>query len=99
MLRADPLRRVDALGGERGRHPDVGEDGVGPVLGHRAVERLGVGHGLQQVDAVGLGEEPGDPLADQVVVVGEDDADRHGLTVGVAPRPGSAESRRRTPSN
>jgi hypothetical protein len=56
------------------------------VLGHGPVESFGVGHGLDQVDAGGLRQEPRDSFADEVVVVGEDDAHRHGLTVGARDR-------------
>ena len=47
-----------------------------------AVQRVGVGDRLDEVDLGGLGEQPRHALAHEVVVVGEDDPHGHGLTVG-----------------
>ena len=59
----------------------------GLCSGDGAVQRLRVGHGLDQVDLGGLGQQARHALAHEVVVVGEDDAHRHGLTVGVVAGP------------
>ena len=83
-LGPDPLGRVDPLGGERRGHPDVGEHGVRPVRRHGREQRVGIGHRRDQLDLGGLRQEPGHALAHEEVVVGEDDADRHSLTVGRA---------------
>jgi hypothetical protein len=40
-----------------GRHPDVGEDDVGPVGGDRPQERLAVADGVRDLEP-GLGEQP-----------------------------------------
>jgi hypothetical protein len=75
---ADPLRGVDALGREGRRHPDVGEHRIGPVQRDGAVERVRIGHCLDELDLSDLAEQPGDPLSDEVVVVREHDPHRHG---------------------
>ena len=49
-LGADPLGRVDPLGGEGRGHPDVGEDRVGAVLLHGCVQLDRVGRGRDQLD-------------------------------------------------
>ena len=82
-LGPDPLRGVDALGGERGRHPDVGEHGVGPVRPPRPRWSASGSATVSTRSMLGgLRQQPRDAFADEVVVVGEDDAHGHGLTVG-----------------
>ena len=57
--------------------------------GHGAVQRDGVGHRLDEVDLGRLGQQPGNALTHEEVVVREDDAHGHALTVG-APRGAAA---------
>ena len=73
----DLLGRIDALGGVGRRHPDVGEHGVGLVLGHGLQQRLRVGHAVDEIDLVDLGEQGRDALPHQEVVVGQHDAKHH----------------------
>ena len=80
-VRADPLGRVDALGGERRGHPDVGEHRVRLELGHRLQQRLRVGERLDQVDLVELGHQRRHALAHEVVVVREHNPQGHDRTV------------------
>ncbi len=76
----DRLGGADALVGAGRRHPDVGHDDVGLVLGHEGEERIEVFAGADHLDVVVGVEEPGDRLADQIVVFGDDDTDRHGAS-------------------
>ena len=61
----------------RRRHADVGHDDVGRFgLDRRAAARRRSPHGRDDLDPVGVLEHVLEPLADEVAVVGEDDADR-----------------------
>ena len=98
VLGADPLRRLDALVGVRRGHPDVGEHGVGLVLDHGLEQRVRIGGGADELEVVGLGEQGGHALTDEVVVVREHDPQRHdrdcnrvGASRPVLRRPGSGE--------
>ena len=74
---AQPLGRLDALVGVPGRHPDVGDDDVGPLCVYGAEERVEV---LADGGDLELGlrlEQPAHPFANEVVVVRQHDPDRH----------------------
>jgi hypothetical protein len=75
---AQPLGRPDALVGVPGRHPDVGDDDVGPLCVDGAEERVEV---LADGGDLELGlrlEHATHPFANEVVVVRQHDPDRHG---------------------
>jgi hypothetical protein len=74
VLGADPFRCRDAFVGEGRQHPDIGQDGIGGVLGDRLEQRVGVAHGLDELDVVDLGQQHGNALAHEVVVLSEDDS-------------------------
>ena len=79
MLGPDDEGGLDALGPVGGGHPDVGQNDVGLVLGHRGqqlAEVRGRGHQLHVLD---LAEQGRGTLANQVVVLGEHDAQAHDL--------------------
>jgi hypothetical protein len=80
MVLPDSLGRFDALGLVTGRHPDVGQDGVGFQLSDRDEQFAGVPDAGQHVDLAGVLEQPPGALADEVVVLGDHDAQpvRHG---------------------
>ena len=48
----------------------------GRWVGHRRVQRHRVAHGLDQLEVGGLRQQARDALPHEVVVVGEDDAER-----------------------
>ena len=75
---AERLGRPHALVGAGRWHPDVGDHDIGLVLRHEVEERIEVFAGTDDLD-VGVGvEQSRDSLAHEVVVFGDDDADRHG---------------------
>ena len=71
-LACDP----DALVVTPGRHADVGDDHVRWVCLHRGEEAVAVGERGDELDLVDRRQDLPERLADQVRVVGEDDADR-----------------------
>src|SRR5262245_23664689 len=75
VLLAQLRRRASALVREARRHPDVDQRDVRPVLHDEALELVGVAGHRTGLD-VGLGEQPGQPFAEQHRVVG--DHDPHG---------------------
>ena len=96
VLGPDLLGRVDPLGRVGRRHPDVGEDGVRAVDSATDCEqRLRVGHAVDELDGVDLGEQAGDALPYQEVVVREDDAEHHARERRPCERTGRAGPARR----
>jgi hypothetical protein len=70
---ADLLRGARALVGLSGRHADVDDRDVGLLRGDGALERFGLPHARDHLDA-GVSEHADNPLADQDRVVGDHDA-------------------------
>src|SRR5215469_7756033 len=90
-------RGAQPLVGEGRRHPHVHYHGVGLVLADRPKELLGLPGGRDHV-VPGLGEQPGQPLAQQHGVLG--DHDPHGSSTSItvpAPAGLSTVSRPSTP--
>src|SRR5690606_22232073 len=75
------------------RHPDVGEDEVGPVRAGLADQVLGVG-GPPHHLVPALLEQQDEPLAHQRLVLADHDAHGTSATIRV-PRPGGLSTRRR----
>ena len=67
-------RDPDPLFVAGGRHPDVGDDDVGWIGLDRGEERVPVTEGGDQVDRVDRADDLVQRLADQVGVIGEEDA-------------------------
>jgi len=79
---AQEVGRADALVGPGRRHPDVGDDDVRPLGLDCGEQRVQVVAGGDDLD-VGLRlEQAARALADEVVVVGDDDAQRHARSLG-----------------
>ena len=75
---AQPLGGLDPLVGVARRHADVGDDDVRPLRVDRGEQRVEVAaHGRDLEVGLGLEQAP-DALADEVVVLGEHEPDRHG---------------------
>jgi hypothetical protein len=60
----DGDRGVDALAGVGGRHADINQSDIGPVVRDRLEQRRTVGDGVGQFDPV-AGQEGPQPVADQ----------------------------------
>ena len=89
---AKPLGHLDAVGAG---HFQIEEHDVGPELGARR-QRLGAGAGEAHDLEVGRGaEHGGEPVADDRVIVGKEDADRCGHSALPAQPSGTAASMRR----
>ena len=73
QLLADRARRVEALGRVRRRHADVDDGELRPLLAHERDELVAVAGLADDLEAEPL-EQAREPLAEQDVVVGEDDA-------------------------
>jgi hypothetical protein len=71
-------RGAHALVGPGGRHPYVGHDDVGGLAGRRLHEVAVAAAGGDHLDAVLVVEQLHDALAHEEVVVGDNDAQRHG---------------------
>ena len=83
------LREPDALVGERGRHPDVGDHDVRSAGPDRGKGGVGVDAAVHHVDRGAQGQQLPQPLADQEAVVDQGDPDRReglGGAGGVAVR-------------
>ena len=78
---ADRHGRSEPIVGMRGRHPDVGHDHVGLMRADLADEVVGVTGLRDDLEAVRL-EHARLPLAQQGVVVGQDDAERALVQIG-----------------
>ena len=76
VLGADRLRGPEALVGVGRRHPDVDDRDVGVVLADGDEERVGVADLGDDLEA-GLDQQPGDPLAQEERVVGQDEPEGH----------------------
>jgi hypothetical protein len=72
-IRCDPETFV----GQVGRHADVRNDDVRLLLLHGLPQGLQIPALADDVDVVLTGEDPRDPLAREVAVVCDQDADRH----------------------
>jgi hypothetical protein len=68
------VRRLDAFELVAGRHPDVGEHGVGAQLVHRGEQFVAVADAGQHLYLAGVFKEPVGAFADQVVVLGDNDS-------------------------
>src|SRR6185437_11600413 len=88
-------RGPQSLVGERRGHPDVDHAHVGPCLGHRAQERLGVAGGGHHLVA-GLFQEQRQALAEQDRVLGDRYA--HGITAEMIVGPPGGDSTDSAPS-
>ena len=77
MLRSNPLGCVDALGRVRRRHSNVRQDDIGKLLLHRSQKLVEVGGRRHQVDILDACKEGRCTLPDEVVVLGEHNAQRH----------------------
>jgi hypothetical protein len=73
---AEPLRGAYALVATARGHPDVGDDDVGRGRLDGREQRLEVLAGSDDLDVVPRPEQPLQSLANEQVVLGEDDADR-----------------------
>ena len=58
----------------------------GEVSATALISESSVGRHRHDLDLLDLGQQRGDSLTDQVVVVGDDDAKRHASTVAASPR-------------
>ncbi|GAA3076462.1 hypothetical protein GCM10020000_72380 [Streptomyces olivoverticillatus] len=76
VVAADGVGRGDAFGVVARRHPDVGDDGLGPQPFDGVEEFGGVAHGRDDRDVPGVLQQPTGALAHQVVVLGDDHAHR-----------------------
>jgi hypothetical protein len=74
---AQPAGCLDSLVGVARRHPDVGEDDVGTLLVDRGEQRVEIAADGGDVEGRFRFEQSPDALADEVVVVGEHEPDRH----------------------
>ena len=93
----DHQGRAQALVGEGGRHPDVDDDRVRALRVDRAQELLGVALGRGHL-VPGLGEQPGQPLAQQHGVLRDHYPHGSSAAMIVGPPDGdSTESRPSTP--
>ena len=72
--RADGVGGLDALHVVAGRHPDVGEHGVGREPPDGVAQLVRVPDGSDDLDLAGVLEQPPGALADEVVVLGDDHA-------------------------
>jgi hypothetical protein len=73
--RGEPADRLDAVAA---RHPQVHQHDVGVVLGGERDRLLAVGGGADELDPVEQPEQRAEALADDALVVGEQDADHAG---------------------
>lgn len=78
MGAAERVRRPDALVGVGGRHPDVGEDDVGPHLVDQRDQRVVVVGLVHLVDVGVLAQQGRQPPPQQGAVLGEHDPDPPG---------------------
>jgi hypothetical protein len=75
MLGTDPLRRHQPFAGVRRRHPDVGHHQIGRFPLHRRMQPVRIAR-LPGHDKSVLGQDPGQPFAEQHRVVGQHHPDR-----------------------
>ncbi len=68
-----PRRRLGTLVGEGRRHTDIDDGDIGQALGHGHFERRAVADAGDDLDT-GLGQQPGQGLAQQARIVGDHDA-------------------------
>jgi hypothetical protein len=93
----DHQGRAQPLVGEGGRHPDVDDNRVRGIRGHRAQELLAVALGGGHL-VPGLGEQPGQSLPQEHGVLGDDYPHGSSAAMIVGPPLGdSTESRPSTP--
>ena len=78
VIRTDGQRRLDPLGGVRRRHPDVGDDRVGPLAVHDLDELDSGGNGGDELHVLGEVESAAYALTHEVVVLGDGNPDRLG---------------------
>src|SRR6201999_1225393 len=71
----DDPRRVDAFGGMTGRHPDVDQHEIRMVLA-REFDQRGAVASLTQDCEVLAGQQAGEALTKQDVILGHEDTDR-----------------------
>jgi hypothetical protein len=77
MRRPKPIGSLDPLIDPGRRHADVGEHDIGLLVLDRGQQRLEIAAGGHDLD-LGVGcEQAPHPLANEIVVVGEHDSDRH----------------------
>jgi hypothetical protein len=90
MRPADLLGGADALVGAGRRHPNVGQHDVGPLGLDRSQQRVVVLARRHDVEVGLRRQQPGDTLADQIVVLRQHHPDPHGrerIPVGGTPNP------------
>ena len=81
MRLAQPLGGLDPLVGVARRHADVGDDDVRPFRVDRGEQRVEIAaHGRDLEVGLRLEQTP-DALADEVVILGEHEPDRHGQRI------------------
>ena len=78
---AQPGRHLDSLVRVRGRHPDVRDDDVGLLGLDRLEQGVEVLANRCDLEVVSSREQPSQGLADEVVVIGEHEPDRHVLRI------------------
>ena len=74
-------RRLDALVRQPGRHPDVGDDDIRAVRCDRLEQRVEIAARRDDLEVVLRLEQMPEPLADEVLVFGQHDPDRHGARI------------------
>jgi hypothetical protein len=75
---AQPGRGLDPLVRASGWHADVRDDHLGPVCGNSLEQRIEVAADRRDLELVPGLEQTPEALADQVLVFGEHDPNRHG---------------------
>jgi hypothetical protein len=81
MRRAQTQCGLDSFVVVSRRHPDVRDDDVRPLRVDRCKERGEVATHGRDLDALRTVEQTAEALADQILVLGEHDADRHRLRI------------------
>jgi hypothetical protein len=85
MRLAQPLRRLDPLVGVSRRHADVRDDHVRFLGIHRGKQGVQVAARRRDLDVMLRLEQPSNALADDQVILGEDDPDRHARRIRRCP--------------
>ena len=82
MRQTQVLGRLNPFVDPGRRHPDVREDDVGPLGFHRGEQRVQVAGRGNDLDVGMRLEQPARALADEIVVVGEHETNRHPSSLG-----------------